>query len=52
MASTLRTGSGWQSDSVSSVSDNPWSLSIVGIICASIGQYIVNCEKVSYHCVI
>jgi hypothetical protein len=31
MASTLRAGSNWQSDTTSSVPSNPWSLSIVGI---------------------
>jgi hypothetical protein len=31
MASTLRAGSGWQSDMTLSVPSNPWVLSIVGI---------------------
>jgi hypothetical protein len=31
MTSTLRAGSDWQSDTTSSVSSNPWALSIVGI---------------------
>jgi hypothetical protein len=31
MASTLRAGSGWQSDTTSSVPSNPWALYIVGI---------------------
>jgi hypothetical protein len=35
MASTLRAGSGWQSETTSSVPSNPWALSIVGITHAS-----------------
>jgi hypothetical protein len=35
MASTLRAGSGWQSNTTSSVPSNPWALSIVGITRAS-----------------
>jgi hypothetical protein len=31
MTSTLRAGSGWQSDTTSSMPSNPWALSIVGI---------------------
>jgi hypothetical protein len=34
-AGTLRAGSGWQSDTTSSVPSNPWALSIVGITRAS-----------------
>jgi hypothetical protein len=45
MASNLRAGSGWQSDMTSSVSNNPWALSIMG-------QYMVNREKVSYYYVL
>jgi hypothetical protein len=35
MASTLRAGSSWQSDTTSSVPSNPWTLSIVSITRAS-----------------
>jgi hypothetical protein len=35
MTSTLRAGSGWQSDTTSSVPSSPWTLSIVGITLAS-----------------
>jgi hypothetical protein len=42
MASTLRTGSGWQSNTTSSVPSNPWSLSIVGITCVSILRSLDN----------
>jgi hypothetical protein len=35
MASTLRAGSGWQSNMTSSVPSNPWALSVVGITRAS-----------------
>ena len=36
MTSTLRAGSGWQSDTTSSVPSNLWALSIMGITRASI----------------
>jgi hypothetical protein len=36
MTSTLRVGSGWQSNTTSSMPSNPWALSIVGITRASI----------------
>jgi hypothetical protein len=35
MDSTLRAGSGWQSDTTASVASNPWALFIVGITRAS-----------------
>jgi hypothetical protein len=35
LTSTLRTGSGWQSHTTSSVSSNPWALSNMGITYAS-----------------
>jgi hypothetical protein len=35
LTSTLRAGSGWQLDTISSVSRNPWTLSIVSITCVS-----------------
>jgi hypothetical protein len=47
MTSTLRTGSGWQSDLATSVSSNH-----TGEHLRITGQYIVNHGKVSYHCVL